>query len=82
MDLKFNLDEMNDMNRIQVLFITVLALGSTSAMAEGGSERSQAFWKEFRVSQERIHGNANSIADSSKKTEVSAEKTRGKLAKD
>ncbi|WP_166568047.1 co-regulatory protein PtrA N-terminal domain-containing protein [Pseudomonas sp. R5(2019)] len=44
------------MKTIKLLVISVLLLGSTAAMAEGGAERSQEFWKQFKLSQEKTHG--------------------------
>lgn len=44
------------MNPSKLALIAALVLGSGAAVAEGGAERSQAFWAEFRKSQERVHG--------------------------
>ncbi|PWB33286.1 hypothetical protein DCO48_09975 [Pseudomonas sp. SDI] len=44
------------MKRFNYALIAALALASTSALAEGGSERSKAFWEQFRLSQEQVHG--------------------------
>ncbi|MBV6286260.1 hypothetical protein [Pseudomonas aegrilactucae] len=44
------------MNLSKFALIMALVLGSGTAIAEGGAERSQAFWAEFRKSQERVHG--------------------------
>ncbi|WP_218575853.1 hypothetical protein [Pseudomonas sp. LD120] len=32
-------------------------IGSSTAFAEGGSERAQQFYENFRVNQQQIHGN-------------------------
>ncbi|MCY1396183.1 hypothetical protein D3C76_757850 [compost metagenome] len=69
------------MSKFELLFVTLLAVGSTSALAEGGSERSQAFWKEFRTSQERIHGSASTFAGTNKAPAADVEATGGKPAK-
>lgn len=44
------------MNLSKYALIAALLLGSSAAMAEGGAERTKAFWAEFRKSQERVHG--------------------------
>ncbi|MCY1409876.1 hypothetical protein D3C76_262050 [compost metagenome] len=69
------------MSKFELLLVSLLAMGSTSAMAEGGSERSQAFWKEFRATQERIHGSSNVMAGTSKESITEAEIAQEKLAK-
>ncbi|WP_166358628.1 hypothetical protein [Pseudomonas akapageensis] len=70
------------MSRFELLFITVLALGSTSVVAADGSERSQAFWKEYKASQERIRIQAQRNAEPSKQKSDNTEKAKDKLAKD
>ncbi|UVJ41950.1 hypothetical protein NVV94_14735 [Pseudomonas sp. LS1212] len=59
------------MNLVKLFLIGVVAIGSTSAMAEDGIERSQAYWKEFRANQEKIHGKP----DQPKTSEVAKKKT-------
>jgi hypothetical protein len=44
------------MNPSKYLLLAILALGSTSAFAEGGAERSKQFWQAFREDQARLHG--------------------------
>ncbi|MDD0974368.1 hypothetical protein [Pseudomonas fontis] len=44
------------MKLFKFALIAALALGSTTAFAEGGAERSKAFWEQFRLSQEQVHG--------------------------
>ena len=62
------------MNLSKYALIVVLLLGSGTAFAEGGAERSQAFWAEFRKSQERVHGE--------KQQEVAQKEVEQKVAKD
>ncbi|WP_460418296.1 hypothetical protein [Pseudomonas sp. microsymbiont 2] len=44
------------MNLTKYLLLAILALGSASAFAEGGAERSKQFWQAFREDQARLHG--------------------------
>lgn len=44
------------MSLIKYVLMGALALGSGSALAEGGAERSKQFWEKFRLSQEQLHG--------------------------
>ncbi|TDF81698.1 hypothetical protein [Pseudomonas sp. H9] len=44
------------MSLIKYVLMGVLALGSGTALAEGGAERSKQFWEKFRLSQEQVHG--------------------------
>lgn len=44
------------MNLTKYLLLAILALGSSTALAEGGAERSQQFWAAFREDQQRLHG--------------------------
>lgn len=44
------------MNLSKYLLLAMLAVGSTSAFAEGGAERSKQFWQAFREDQARLHG--------------------------
>lgn len=46
--------------KISTLVLSGLILaGSSAAFAEGGSERVQQFYENFRVNQQQIHGNQN-----------------------
>lgn len=62
------------MNLSKYALIATLLLGSSAAFAEGGAERSKAFWAEFRKSQERVHGE--------KQQEVAQKEVEQKVAKD
>ncbi|MFZ3185637.1 MAG: hypothetical protein WA173_16010 [Pseudomonas sp.] len=44
------------MNMTEIVFVGLLSIASTVALAEGGSERSQEMVKQFRANQEKIHG--------------------------
>lgn len=46
------------MNLTKYLLLALLAMGSSTALAEGGAERSQQFWAAFREDQQRLHGQA------------------------
>jgi hypothetical protein len=45
-----------------VLLASLMTLTSAAAFAEGGSERSKAFYKHFNVTQSQIHGTNDRIA--------------------
>ena len=45
-----------------VLLASLMTLTSAAAFAEGGSERSKAFYKHFAVTQSQIHGTTDRIA--------------------
>lgn len=62
------------MNLSKWVLMAMVVLGSGAAFAEGGAERSQAFWAEFRKSQERVHGQG--------KQEVAQKEVEQKVAKD
>ncbi|MGK0158149.1 hypothetical protein [Pseudomonas mosselii] len=67
------------MNLTKYLLLAILALGSTSAFAEGGAERSKQFWQAFRDDQARLYGDKQkALAERERKAE---EKAR-ELAKD
>lgn len=66
------------MKRSTFILTTLITLGSASAFAEDGSERSLQFWENFRVSQQQTHGVVETTASSEtpKNTiESSADKT-------
>lgn len=48
------------MKASKLALIAILALGSTSVMAEGGAERSRLFVQQFKDSQERLWGDKGS----------------------
>ena len=54
--------EVSTMNISKYALIALLALGSTSAMAEGGAERSRLFVQQFKESQEQLWGDKGSKA--------------------
>lgn len=64
------------MKMMNILIMTVLAATAGSAFAEGGSERSQEFWKQFKISQEQVHGSQSAVADATAK-EASTKKSEG-----
>ncbi|MFT0867209.1 hypothetical protein [Pseudomonas sp. CAM1A] len=67
------------MNLTKYLLLAILAMGSTSAFAEGGAERSKQFWQAFREDQARLHGDKQqAVVERERKAE---EKAR-ELAKD
>ncbi|MBV4537640.1 MULTISPECIES: hypothetical protein [Pseudomonas] len=67
------------MNLTKYLLLALLTLGSTTALAEGGAERSRQFWEAFRQDQERLHGKQDqAVAERERKQ---AEKAR-EVAKD
>lgn len=67
------------MNLTRYLLLATFALGTASAYAEGGGERSRQFWQAFRQDQERLHGDTQqAIAERERKAQ---EKAR-ELAKD
>ncbi|CAM4070410.1 hypothetical protein CCOS865_01118 [Pseudomonas reidholzensis] len=67
------------MNLTRYVLLAVLALGSSSALAEGGAERSRQFWEAFREDQQRLHGQADqALAERQRKAQEDTEK----LAKD
>lgn len=66
------------MKRSTFILATLITLGSTSAFAEDGSERSQQFWDNFRVSQQQTHSAVETTASSEtpkNNIEPSADKT-------
>ncbi|MEN5302134.1 MULTISPECIES: hypothetical protein [unclassified Pseudomonas] len=61
------------MNLTKYLLLAALALGSASAYAEGGGERSKQFWQAFRQDQERLHGDKQqAIAERERKAQEKA----------
>ena len=67
------------MNLTKYLLLAILALGSTSAFAEGGAERSKQFWQAFREDQQRLYDDKQqAVAERERKAQ---EKAR-ELAKD
>ncbi|MGE7992433.1 hypothetical protein ACQKPE_15600 [Pseudomonas sp. NPDC089554] len=55
------------MNLSKYLLLAILALGSSTALAEGGAERSQQFWAAFREDQQRLHGDRQkAVAESTR----------------
>ncbi|HDS1681047.1 TPA: hypothetical protein QEM39_002589 [Pseudomonas putida] len=61
------------MNLTKYLLLATLALGSASVYAEGGAERSKAFWQAFRQDQERLHGDKQqAIAERERKAQEKA----------
>lgn len=70
------------MSKFELMFVVALALSSGSAVAADGSERSQAFWKEYKAKQEQIRRNAENNVNLSKKSEGKSEKAERKVAKD
>ncbi|ARU87492.1 hypothetical protein [Pseudomonas sp. M30-35] len=63
------------MKNFKVVLISLLLLGSTAALAENGSERSQEFRQRFLANQERIHGDDTVVvyADENEQEEPSEE---------
>jgi len=58
------------MNLSQYLLLAILALGSASAYAEGGAERSRQFWEAFRQDQQRLYGDKQqAIAERERKAQ-------------
>ncbi|MNQ31250.1 MULTISPECIES: hypothetical protein [unclassified Pseudomonas] len=47
------------MKLLNVLFMTAMAITSSSVFAEGGAERSQEYLKQFKLSQAQVHGSAS-----------------------
>jgi sensor domain CHASE-containing protein len=69
------LDEVTLMNLTRYVLWVLLALGSTSALAEGGAERSRQFWEAFREDQQRLHGQPDkALAERQRKTQQATEK--------
>ncbi|MFJ2984822.1 MULTISPECIES: hypothetical protein [unclassified Pseudomonas] len=61
------------MNLSQYLLLAILALGSASAYAEGGAERSRQFWEAFRQDQQRLYGDKQqAIAERERKAQDKA----------
>jgi len=61
------------MNLSKYLLLAILALGSASAYAEGGAERSRQFWQAFREDQQRLHGDKQqAVAERERKTQEKA----------
>ena len=68
------------MNMAKIVFVGLLSIASTVALAAGGSERSQEMVKQFRANQERIHGKppvAAPIDALSDKSATSEQKAKG-----
>ena len=61
------------MNLTKYLLLATLALGSASAYAEGGAERSRQFWQAFREDQQRLHGDKHQgVAERERKAQERA----------
>lgn len=58
------------MNLAKLFLISVFAIGSATAMATDGMERSQEYLKQFRATQEKIHGKS----EETKSSEVAEKK--------
>lgn len=61
------------MNLTKYLLLALLTLGSTTALAEGGAERSRQFWEAFRQDQQRLHGD-QAVAERERKQAQEARK--------
>ena len=55
-DWRVSNHEVRFMNASKYALIAILALGSTSAMAEDGAERARLFVQQFKESQEQLWG--------------------------
>lgn len=62
------------MNIVKVIFMTAITLAANSAFAEDGSERSQEFWKQFKISQEQAHGTEGRASSTEATVQVDANK--------
>lgn len=63
------------MNLTRYVVLALLALGSSSALAEGGAERSRQFWEAFREDQQRLHGEPDqALAERQRKAREDTEK--------
>ncbi|WP_347905667.1 hypothetical protein [Pseudomonas purpurea] len=51
------------MKLFRMLFVAMIAASAGTAFAEGGAERSQEFWKQFKLSQEQVHGSKNNTVN-------------------
>lgn len=63
------------MNVSKYALIAVLALGSTSVMAEGGAERARLFVQQFKESQQQLWGDKGDKAPKTEQVAQSDQRT-------
>ncbi|MFN3355877.1 MAG: hypothetical protein ACK418_07680 [Pseudomonas sp.] len=51
-----------------LMLASLMTLGSAAAFAEGGAERSKAFYQAFAFTQQQLHDNAEQTASADGKT--------------